>query len=223
MVGRSVLHGVWTDDATWAAMTINVIDAVLRVVFLDEDRRRGPYLAVADVVDDAPYGQVVIGLFGVRGWRATGVVTHDPEDTQRWDRTVRDVILEVLLPDIDAELVRNAQIELREVCDEVVRHGRERGLCLDCVLIEERLLLASFEFLRVCVKLAPARLAGRPTRVFEGIVLDVFAIDLHRRPAVRRFREQEALVLIGECIAGVPAWIATDPIRRLYVVRIGGH
>ena len=40
VVGGSVLHGVWADDIAWAAMTVDVVDAVLRVVFLDEDRRR---------------------------------------------------------------------------------------------------------------------------------------------------------------------------------------
>ena len=63
-VGGSVLHGVRADDIAWAAMTVNVVDAVLRVVFLDEDRRCGPHVAVADVVDNATNGQVVIGLFG---------------------------------------------------------------------------------------------------------------------------------------------------------------
>ncbi len=47
-------------------MTVNVVDAVLRVVFLDEDRRGRPHVAVADVVDNAPNRQVIIGLFGDR-------------------------------------------------------------------------------------------------------------------------------------------------------------
>ena len=115
VVGGSVLHGVWADDIAWAAMTVDVVDAVLRVVFLDEDRRRGPHVAVADVVDNAPNSQVVIGLFGVRGRRAAGVVVHDPQDAQRRHRTGRDVLVEVLHPQIDAELVGDAQIELREV------------------------------------------------------------------------------------------------------------
>ena len=184
----------------------------------------GPHVAVADVVDDAPNGQVVIGLFGVRGRRAAGVVVHDPQDAQRGHRTGRDVFVEVLQPQIDAELVGNAQIELREVLDEVVRHGRDRGLCLDRVLIvTASVSCPASKLLRVGVELAPARLAGRPIRLQERIVLDVFAVDLHRQTGGRRFREQEALVLIGECIAGVPAWIAADPVRRLDVVGVGRH
>ena len=80
----------------------------------------------------------------MRGRRAAGVVAHDPQHAQRGHRTGRDVIVEVLQPQIDAELVRNAQIELREVLDQVVVHGRDRGLCLDRVLeVERRLALGS--------------------------------------------------------------------------------
>src|SRR5580700_8460188 len=79
VLGRSILHGVWADDITWAAMTVNVVDAVLRVVFLDEDRRRGPDWAVADVVDNAPNRQIVIGFFGLHRRRAAGVVAHYPQ------------------------------------------------------------------------------------------------------------------------------------------------
>ena len=84
------------DDIARAAMTVDVVDAVLRVVFLDEDRRRRPHGAVADVVDHAPNGQVVVGLFGVRGRRPAGVVVYHPHDAQRGHRTGRDVFLEVL-------------------------------------------------------------------------------------------------------------------------------
>ena len=103
-------------------------------------------------------------------------------------------------------------------------------MCLDRVLIVERLLAwsrssqsALLEALRVGVELAPARLAGRAVRLQERIVLDVFAVDLHRQTGGRRFREQEALVLIGQCIAGVSARIAADPVRRLDVVGVGRH
>jgi len=37
VLGGPVLHGVWADNITWAAMTIDVVDAVLRIVFLDEN------------------------------------------------------------------------------------------------------------------------------------------------------------------------------------------
>jgi len=35
----------------------------LRVIFLDKDRRRFPNLAMADVVDDAADGEIVVRLF----------------------------------------------------------------------------------------------------------------------------------------------------------------
>src|SRR4029077_10191282 len=110
VVSGAVLHRVWADDVAWAAMTVDVVDAVLRVVFFEEDGRRGPHIAVADVVDNAANGQVVIGLFGGPGRRAAGVVVDYPQDAQRGNGTRLDVILEVLHPQIDAELVGNAEI-----------------------------------------------------------------------------------------------------------------
>src|SRR4029077_19886814 len=80
VVSGAVLHRVWADDVAWAAMTVDVVDAVLRVVFFEEDGRRGPHIAVADVVDNAANGQVVIGLFGVRGRRAAGGGRGFPTD-----------------------------------------------------------------------------------------------------------------------------------------------
>src|SRR6202044_1173317 len=76
---------------------------------------------------------------------------------------------------------------------------------------------------RVVVKLGPGRLGFRPVRLQERIVLDVFAVNLQRQTGGRRFREQEALGLIGECIAAVPAWITADPVGRLDVVGVGRH
>ena len=116
-------------------MTVDVVDAVLRVVFLDEDRRRGPHGAVADDVDKAAQGQVVIGLHGLRGRRAAGVVGADPHDFQLGHRTGRHVLGEVLLPDIDAVLVGDAQIELRVVLDRVFHQVRERGVRADRVVV----------------------------------------------------------------------------------------
>ena len=80
-----------------------------------------PDVAVADVVDDAADGEVVVGLFGVRRRRAAGVVVHDPQDAQGRHRAGRHILIEVLHPKVNAELVGNVQIELREVLDEVFR------------------------------------------------------------------------------------------------------
>src|SRR5271169_67122 len=119
VVGRAVLDGVGADDIARAAVTVNVIDAVLCIVFLDEDHRRRPYRAVADDVDIAAKSQVVVSLHGLRGWRAAGVVRANPHHLELGYCTSRHILGEVLLPDIDAELVRDAQVELRVVLDRV--------------------------------------------------------------------------------------------------------
>jgi hypothetical protein len=75
------------------------------------------------------------GLFGVRCRRAAGMVVHDPQDAQRGHRAGLEVVLKILHPQVNAELVRDVQIELREVLDEVVRHDRNRGLHGDGVLV----------------------------------------------------------------------------------------
>ena len=92
---------------------------------------------MADDIDKAAKGQVVIGLHGWRGRRAAGVVGADPHELQLGYRAVRHVVGEVLLPDIDAELVGDAQIELRVVLDRVVDQVRERGVRGDRVVVVE--------------------------------------------------------------------------------------
>ena len=79
---------------------------------------------MADVVDNAAYGQVVIALFLVRVWLAAAVVAHDPQHAQRGNRAVRHVVVEILEPQIDTELVGDARIELRKVLDPVARRRR---------------------------------------------------------------------------------------------------
>src|SRR4029453_4117487 len=79
VVGGTVLHSVWADHIPRAAMTVDVVDAVLRVVFLEEDRRRRPRFTMADVVDNAPDGQIIIGLLCFRGRWAAGVVVRYPQ------------------------------------------------------------------------------------------------------------------------------------------------
>ena len=110
-------------------------------------------------VDNAPNGQVVIGLFGCRVRRAGGVVAHDPDEFQLGHRTGGHVLGEVLLPDIDAVLIGDAQIELREVLHRDVVQVRERGDRADGVVVLELRLVASLVFQCVVVELGPARLA----------------------------------------------------------------
>src|SRR5208337_3511842 len=104
---------VGANHITRAAVSVDVVDAVLRVVFLDEDRRRIPDTTVADDVDYATDGQIVVGLFGNRVRRTSGVVAHDPQEFQLGNRIVSHILGEILFPDIDAVLIGDAQIELR--------------------------------------------------------------------------------------------------------------
>src|SRR5271165_5634533 len=57
----------------------------------------------------------------------------------------------------------------------------------------------------------------------KEIVFDIFAVDLHRKTGSHSLLEQEALLRVGEGIAGVSARVAAHPVRRLYVVRIWRH
>ena len=115
---------------------------------------------MADDVDKAAKGQVVIGLHGLRGRRAAGVVGADPHHLQLRHVTSGHVLGEILLPDIDAELVGDAQIELRVVLDRVVDQVRERGVRADRVVVVELLLLARLVSQCVVVEVDPERLAA---------------------------------------------------------------
>jgi len=83
------------------------------------------------------------------------VVAHDPQNAQPGHRTVRDVLVEVLHPQIDTPLVGNSQIELREVWNQVLSPPWHRGIRLKRVLIVQGLLATRLEVLRVSVELAP--------------------------------------------------------------------
>ncbi len=142
--GRTVLKDVGADDVARAAVAVDVVNAVLCVIFFDEDRRRRPHRAVADGVNVAAERQVVIGLHrhGVR-WSASMVGT-DPDEAQLRHHPVIHVVIEVLNPDIEAELVGDAQIELRIVLNRVTNYVRERGVRGDCVVVIQLLFLTIF-------------------------------------------------------------------------------
>jgi hypothetical protein len=102
------------------------------------------------------------------------VVVHYPQNAQREYRIGSEVVVEVLQRQIDAELIGDSEIELREVFDEVIVDSGQRRLCLDCVLEIQRLLASgsrccatrsSLEALRVSVELAPGWLAGGSIRL----------------------------------------------------------
>jgi hypothetical protein len=69
-----------------------------RTTAAEKDRRCRPHVTVADVVDDAPDGQVVISLFGLRGRRAAGVIVHYPQNLQRRHRDVHQFFCRVKRP-----------------------------------------------------------------------------------------------------------------------------
>src|SRR5579862_1420838 len=159
-VNNSVLPDVWANDVSRAAVTVNVVDAILRVVFLDEDYRRIPDFAMADDIDEAPNGEVVISLHGLRRRRATGMVGADPHHAQLGHSSVPYIFLEILLPDIDAELVGNVQVELRIVLDRVVDEIRKRGVGANRVVVLELFLRARLVSECVVVELSPGRVAA---------------------------------------------------------------
>jgi hypothetical protein len=80
------------------------------------------------------------------------VVAHDPQDAQGRHRAALDVLLEILKPDVDAELVRDAQIERREVLDQILLHHGERGGCDRRILVGKG-LVATRLWRTVCVEL----------------------------------------------------------------------
>ena len=88
------------------------------------------------VVDVAAKGQVVIGLHGLLGRRATGVVGTDPHEFQLGHGAVGRVVLESFVPDVEPELVRDAQVELwvvlNRVVDQVSGVGSARQPCCSC-------------------------------------------------------------------------------------------
>ena len=115
---------------------------------------------MADDIDEAPKRQVVIGLHGHRRRRATGMVGADPHHAQLRHGTGRYILCEVLLPDVDAELVGNVQVELRIVLDRVLDEVRKRGVGANRVEVLELLLRAGLIGLRVGVELAPGWVAA---------------------------------------------------------------
>ena len=147
------------------------------------------------------------------------------------------VVVEVLLPDIEAELVGDAQIELRVVLDRVVDQVRERGVRSDRVVVVELGLRAALVSQCVIVELDPGRLATsskaapveercRITAVectgVEGVVLDVLAVVLERDAGLGGHIPQVPDLLVGNRIAAVGGIVA-EPVRRLDVVGVGSH
>src|SRR5512132_4298034 len=99
-------------------MRIDVVRAVLRVVFQHEYRGVLPVSAVRDRVDDPAEREIVVGNHRARGPRvARGpprVIVTDADDGELRQRSVAFELLKLLEPDVDAPLVLDAEIEWRK-------------------------------------------------------------------------------------------------------------
>ena len=80
---RAPLH-VRADDQADRAMAVDVVPAVLGIVFIDEDRGLGPEAAVRDGLHEPAHGQVVVGHqargVGNAALGAGGVVLRQVDD-----------------------------------------------------------------------------------------------------------------------------------------------
>src|SRR5262249_56734952 len=65
-----VMPRVWTDDQSDGAMTVYMIEAVLRIVLRHENRRLLPVPALRDRFNDAAEGEIVVGDRGARRRKA---------------------------------------------------------------------------------------------------------------------------------------------------------
>ena len=153
-----LLLDVGADDIARAAVTVDVVDAVLRVVFLDEDRRElqiGLWLMVSTKRPRARSlsASMACAVGGPPVWSELIHMNSNwgtvPCCTSFW---------KVLIPDIEAELVGDAQIELRVVLDRVLDQVRERGVRADRVVVVELLArVPGLVGLCVVVELDPGR------------------------------------------------------------------
>src|SRR5262249_50589023 len=165
--------------------------------------------------DDAPDGQVVVGVLGGPGRRATGVVVAQGHGRQVGQVAGLLGLLEVLLPDVRAVLVRDRRVEVRVVviADRVQRrHVRDplRGVLRH----GQRALRLAFQDLGVGVVLLPGALLAGRGRLVLAVVRRGAAGGLDGVP-------DEAAALVGK---GVPTRVrvATRPgarrVLRLVVV-----
>ena len=116
-------RGIFADDQRDAAMGVDVVGTVLRVVFEDEDRGVVPVRAVGDGVDDAANGQIVVGN-GSCGTRlalcaAGGVIVRKAQENELRESVFAGIAsgeeaIELVEELIDAELIGIGNFEIRE-------------------------------------------------------------------------------------------------------------
>ncbi len=99
-------------------MGVDVVRAVLGVVFDDEDGGLGPELGLADGFDDAPEGEVVVGDHGAggafAGGGAVGVVVGQPHDLQSRHVALALESLEFADESVGASLVQVVHVPAAE-------------------------------------------------------------------------------------------------------------
>ncbi|KDN82231.1 hypothetical protein KCH_59400 [Kitasatospora cheerisanensis KCTC 2395] len=190
-------------------MAVHVVQAGLRVVLDHEDRGVLPVRAVADLVDDLPDRQVVVGDLGGRVGGAAGVVAGQPQHVEVGGA----VPLEVLLPDLRPVDVRHAGVELREGRH---RHAVQRGDRRGGDQLVRGAAAGGLHGLGVAVQVLP----GRAGRLGEELV--ELAEVPHGLPGRLGAAPQGAAGLVAErVVLGV---VAADVLagRGLGVLRIVG-
>ena len=134
-------------DIARAAVTVDVVDAGLRIIFLMKIADVDQTVLWLMVSTIAANRQVVIGFLAstVGGPPVWSQLIHMMLKCGHC--TAATSLSKSCTHMSYAELVGDAKIELRVVLDEVVVHGWERGLCLNRVLIIQRRL---FPFRKRC-------------------------------------------------------------------------
>src|SRR6185437_15758903 len=130
--------GVGADDIDRLAMAVDMVGAVLRIVFFNKDGRLRPDLTVTYRVDDAAQSEIVVCLV-VDGIRMTlqcacGVIVGKPKDCQVGNLVRLNEPLEVVEPVVDTVLVRDGEIERRIVRIHDLRGGGDRRAYFDGVV-----------------------------------------------------------------------------------------
>src|SRR3954467_12237135 len=96
-------------------MGIDVIRAVLRIIFQDKNRRFLPVTAMGNRLDDAAEGEVVVGDHRARSrrtWRgAIGVVVAEANNRQPREIPVAIELPELFEPDVRPLLIGDTKIE----------------------------------------------------------------------------------------------------------------
>src|SRR5579864_9027928 len=131
--------GVFADDERNGAMRVDVVSAILRVVFENKNGSVIPIWAVRNRIDDASESQVIVGYVGCRartiGARSSGMVVGEIEQDKRRQLELRALVglvrahvrAEFVQEFIGTELVGIVGIEVRiERIEVISEHGLSR-------------------------------------------------------------------------------------------------